>query len=120
MHIWDDWAAADGELGPVYGAQWRSWPAADGTHVDQISDVIEQMRCNPDSRRLLVVAWNPAALRILLSRPDTSAGNGSEPPSEAERAAGRYSWDMVTDGYEELFNRLTGKGADPARQTADG
>ena len=56
--IWDEWADADGELGPVYGVQWRSWPAADGRHIDQISQVLEQIRANPDSRRLIVSAWN--------------------------------------------------------------
>ena len=56
--IWDEWAAADGDLGPVYGVQWRSWPTPDGGHVDQISGVLEQLRTNPDSRRMLVSAWN--------------------------------------------------------------
>ncbi len=56
--IWDEWADADGELGPVYGVQWRSWPSPDGGHIDQISQVLEQIRCNPDSRRLIVSAWN--------------------------------------------------------------
>src|SRR5690348_12950404 len=58
--IWDEWADAKGELGPVYGYQWRSWPAADGRHIDQVSQVIEQIRRNPDSRRLIVSAWNVA------------------------------------------------------------
>jgi len=62
VRIWDAWATEDGELGPVYGRQWRAWPRADDGDVDQISDVIDQIRSNPDSRRLLVVAWNPAAL----------------------------------------------------------
>jgi len=56
--IWDEWAAPDGELGPVYGVQWRSWPTPDGGHVDQISRVLEQLRTDPDSRRMLVSAWN--------------------------------------------------------------
>src|SRR4029450_5307014 len=56
--IWDEWADADGELGPVYGHQWRSWPAPDGRHIDQIAEVIDQIRRNPDSRRLIVSAWN--------------------------------------------------------------
>ena len=56
--IWDEWADAEGNLGPVYGYQWRSWPAADGRHIDQISQVLEQLRKNPDSRRLIVSAWN--------------------------------------------------------------
>lgn len=58
--IWDEWADANGDLGPVYGAQWRSWPARDGTTIDQLSDVITRIRKNPDSRRLIVTAWNPA------------------------------------------------------------
>ena len=56
--IWDEWADANGELGPVYGAQWRSWPTADGETVDQIAGVVEMIRRNPDSRRLIVSAWN--------------------------------------------------------------
>jgi len=56
--IWDEWADANGELGPVYGYQWRSWPAADGRHIDQISAVIEQIKRDPDSRRHIVSAWN--------------------------------------------------------------
>jgi thymidylate synthase len=60
--IWDEWADAHGELGPVYGYQWRSWPAPDGRHIDQMSQVIEQIRKNPDSRRLIVSAWNVADL----------------------------------------------------------
>ena len=58
--IWDEWADEQGELGPVYGHQWRSWPAADGRHIDQISKVLEEIRRNPDSRRLIVSAWNVA------------------------------------------------------------
>ena len=58
--IWDEWADAKGELGPVYGYQWRSWPAPDGAHIDQIAQVVEQIRRNPDSRRLIVSAWNVA------------------------------------------------------------
>jgi len=56
--IWDEWARPDGELGPVYGVQWRSWPTPDGGHIDQMSQVLEQIRTNPDSRRLIVSAWN--------------------------------------------------------------
>jgi thymidylate synthase len=60
--IWDEWADDAGELGPVYGVQWRSWPAPDGRKIDQISQVVEQIRRNPDSRRLIVSAWNVAEL----------------------------------------------------------
>jgi thymidylate synthase len=60
--IWDEWADADGDLGPIYGYQWRSWPAPDGRHIDQLADVIDAIKANPDSRRLLVSAWNVADL----------------------------------------------------------
>jgi thymidylate synthase len=60
VNIWNEWADASGDLGPVYGHQWRSWPAPDGHKIDQISDVIDQIRRNPDSRRLIVSAWNVA------------------------------------------------------------
>ena len=56
--IWDEWARPDGDLGPVYGVQWRSWPTPDGGHIDQMTQVLEQIRANPDSRRLIVSAWN--------------------------------------------------------------
>lgn len=58
--IWDEWADANGDLGPVYGAQWRSWPAPNGEHIDQIANLLKQLRTNPNSRRLIVSAWNPA------------------------------------------------------------
>ncbi len=60
VSIWDEWADADGDLGPIYGYQWRSWPTPDGRHVDQITQVVEQLRANPDSRRHIVSAWNVA------------------------------------------------------------
>ncbi len=60
--IWDEWADENGELGPIYGYQWRSWPTPDGRHVDQISQVVEQLRNDPDSRRMIVSAWNVAQL----------------------------------------------------------
>ena len=62
VRIWNEWADEDGELGPVYGVQWRSWPTPDGEHIDQISSVLEQLKQNPDSRRLLVSAWNVSEL----------------------------------------------------------
>ena len=60
--IWDEWAAPDGDLGPVYGVQWRSWPTPDGGHIDQIAQVVEQLKNNPNSRRIIVSAWNVAEL----------------------------------------------------------
>ena len=67
--IWDEWADENGDLGPVYGAQWRSWPTPDGGVIDQISDVVEQIRTNPDSRRLIVSAWNPADIPTMALAP---------------------------------------------------
>lgn len=60
--IWDEWAREDGDLGPVYGVQWRSWPTPDGGHIDQIAEVVKQLKSNPDSRRIIVSAWNVADL----------------------------------------------------------
>lgn len=62
VSIWDEWADAKGDLGPVYGYQWRSWPAPDGRHIDQVSQVLAQLKSNPDSRRMIVSAWNVADL----------------------------------------------------------
>ena len=62
VSIWDEWADAQGNLGPVYGYQWRSWPTPDGGHIDQIKQVIETLKSNPDSRRIIVSAWNVADL----------------------------------------------------------
>jgi thymidylate synthase len=67
--IWDEWADAEGELGPIYGYQWRSWPAPNGQHIDQISGVIEEIQRNPHSRRLLVSAWNVADLEKMALAP---------------------------------------------------
>ena len=67
--IWDEWADADGDLGPVYGVQWRSWPAPDGGHIDQIAELIENLKSNPDSRRHLVSAWNVSELNDMALLP---------------------------------------------------
>lgn len=67
--IWDEWADENGDLGPVYGYQWRSWPAPGGESIDQISQLVEQIRSNPDSRRLLVSAWNPAEVERMALPP---------------------------------------------------
>ena len=69
VHIWDDWADDQGELGPVYGSQWRSWPAPDGSTIDQIGRVIEQIKTNPNSRRLIVSAWNVAEVEQMALPP---------------------------------------------------
>jgi thymidylate synthase len=62
VSIWDEWADDNGELGPIYGKQWRNWPSADGRHIDQLSHVLQQLKSNPDSRRILVSAWNVGEL----------------------------------------------------------
>ncbi|MET0448403.1 MAG: thymidylate synthase [Aeromicrobium sp.] len=67
--IWDEWAAEDGDLGPIYGYQWRSWPAPNGQHIDQLAQVIEQIRVNPNSRRHVVSAWNVADLDAMALMP---------------------------------------------------
>ena len=69
IHIWDEWADENGDLGPVYGAQWRSWPTPDGEHIDQIKAVIETLKRDPDSRRIIVNAWNVADLSKMALTP---------------------------------------------------
>jgi thymidylate synthase len=82
VSIWDEWATEEGELGPVYGHQWRSWPNSDGTTIDQITDVIHQIKTNPDSRRLIVSAWNPSVLPDASMSPveNAAAGKQALPP----------------------------------------
>ncbi|MCU7918029.1 MAG: thymidylate synthase [Candidatus Thiodiazotropha sp. (ex Epidulcina cf. delphinae)] len=69
VSIWDEWADENGDLGPVYGYQWRSWPAPEGGRIDQISQLVQQIRQNPDSRRLIVSAWNPAQVEHMALPP---------------------------------------------------
>ncbi|MEJ2059906.1 MAG: thymidylate synthase [Gammaproteobacteria bacterium] len=69
VSIWDEWADENGELGPIYGYQWRSWPAPDGRHIDQIAQVVDQLKRNPDSRRIIVSAWNVADLDAMALAP---------------------------------------------------
>ncbi|HVR50321.1 MAG TPA: thymidylate synthase [Pseudorhodoferax sp.] len=69
VSIWDEWAREDGDLGPVYGVQWRSWPTPDGGHIDQIAEVVKQLKTNPDSRRIIVSAWNVADLSKMALMP---------------------------------------------------
>lgn len=78
VSIWDGWATEDGELGPVYGEQWRSWKTHDGRVVDQISDVLTEIKRNPDSRRLVVSAWNPAVLPDPAISPSDNAALGRQ------------------------------------------
>ena len=69
VSIWDEWADENGNLGPVYGSQWRSWPCADGRHIDQIINIISQLKTNPDSRRIIVSAWNVAEIENMALPP---------------------------------------------------
>ena len=69
VRIWDEWADENGNLGPVYGSQWRSWPSANGTHIDQITKLIDQIKSNPDSRRLIVSAWNVSEIENMALPP---------------------------------------------------
>ncbi|MDF3078500.1 MAG: thymidylate synthase [Sphingobacteriaceae bacterium] len=69
VSIWDEWADENGELGPVYGSQWRSWPTPDGRHIDQIAQVVNQLKTNPDSRRIIVSAWNVAEIENMTLPP---------------------------------------------------
>ncbi|MFT6897740.1 MAG: thymidylate synthase [Paraglaciecola sp.] len=78
VKIWDEWATDDGELGPVYGEQWRSWQGTSGETIDQISQLIEQIKHNPDSRRLLVSAWNPTVLPDAKMSPQENAAQGRQ------------------------------------------
>lgn len=78
VNIWNEWATVDGELGPVYGKQWRSWEGTDGQVVDQIQDLIEQLKHNPDSRRMLISAWNPTVLPDTHFSPRENAGKGRQ------------------------------------------
>jgi thymidylate synthase len=91
VSIWDEWADDDGELGPVYGYQWRSWPTPDGRHVDQIAHVLEQLRTNPDSRRHLVSAWNVAELDQMALPPCHTLFQFYVAPPAAPGGRGRLS-----------------------------
>ena len=76
VRIWDEWATEDGELGPVYGAQWRNWVAADGRHIDQVTQLLKDLEDRPDSRRHIVSAWNPALLPDETKSPRDNAAAG--------------------------------------------
>ena len=91
VSIWDEWAAPDGSLGPVYGVQWRSWPAPDGTHIDQIAQVVQQIKANPDSRRLIVSAWNVAELPQMALAPCHALFQFYVAPGDSPAARGRLS-----------------------------
>ena len=91
VSIWDEWAREDGELGPVYGVQWRSWPTANGGHIDQIAQVIDTLKTNPDSRRIIVSAWNVAELDQMALMPCHAFFQFYVAPALAADARGRLS-----------------------------
>ena len=89
--IWNEWARPDGELGPVYGVQWRSWPKPDGGHIDQIAEVVKQLKTNPDSRRIIVSAWNVAALPEMALMPCHAFFQFYVAPAQRPGGRGRLS-----------------------------
>jgi len=97
--IWDEWADEHGELGPVYGRQWRAWPAADGRTIDQIAQAVERLRTDPDSRRIMVSAWNVASSSVCASCPVTRSSSSTRPPGAVLSALpaqrGRFYWGTV-------------------------
>ena len=91
VSIWDDWARADGELGPVYGYQWRSWPAPGGGHIDQIAEVLRQLKATPDSRRIIVSAWNVADIPKMALAPCHAFFQFYVAPGSSPAARGKLS-----------------------------
>ena len=94
VSIWDEWAGPDGDLGPVYGVQWRSWPTPDGGHIDQISEVLKTIRTNPDSRRMIISAWNVAELDKMALMPCHAFFQFYVAPAESGGAPRRLSCQM--------------------------
>ena len=91
VSIWDEWARADGDLGPVYGVQWRSWPTPDGGHIDQIAQVVDTLKKNPDSRRIIVSAWNVAELDKMALMPCHAFFQFYVAPSQVAGEPGKLS-----------------------------
>jgi thymidylate synthase len=89
--IWDEWAREDGDLGPVYGVQWRSWPTPDGQHIDQIAELMKTLKSNPDSRRMMVSAWNVADLSKMALMPCHAFFQFYVAPSTTPHGKGRLS-----------------------------
>jgi thymidylate synthase len=89
--IWNEWAKPDGDLGPVYGVQWRSWPTSDGGHIDQIAEVVKQLKTNPDSRRIIVSAWNVGELSKMALMPCHAFFQFYVAPPESPAARGKLS-----------------------------
>ena len=91
VSIWNEWAKPDGDLGPVYGVQWRSWPTPDGGHIDQIAEVVKQLRNNPDSRRIIVSAWNVGELSKMALVPCHAFFQFYVAPPDSPSARGKLS-----------------------------
>ncbi len=91
VKIWNEWAGPDGDLGPVYGVQWRNWPTPDGGHIDQIAEVVKQLKTNPDSRRIIVSAWNVAELHKMALVPCHAFFQFYVAPSAEPGVPGRLS-----------------------------
>ena len=91
VSIWNEWAGPGGDLGPVYGVQWRSWPTPDGGHIDQIAEVVKQLKTNPDSRRIIVSAWNVADLSSMALMPCHALFQFYVTPGDTPAARGRLS-----------------------------
>ncbi len=89
--IWNEWAKPDGDLGPVYGVQWRSWPTPEGGHIDQIAEVVKQLKTNPDSRRIIVSAWNVAELSKMALLPCHAFFQFYVAPADSPSARGKLS-----------------------------
>ena len=89
--IWNEWATPDGDLGPIYGVQWRNWPTPDGGHIDQIAEVVRQLKTNPDSRRIIVSAWNVAELPRMALMPCHAFFQFYVAPANSPSARGRLS-----------------------------
>ena len=93
--IWDEWAREDGDLGPVYGVQWRSWPTPDGGHIDQIEEVIRTLKTNPDSRRIIVSAWNVAELSKMALMPCHAFFQFYVAPAQTPGGKGKLSCQFI-------------------------
>ena len=107
VSIWDEWATEGGDLGPLYGAQWRSWPTPDGGAIDQLTEVIESIKVRPDSRRLLVSAWNPSLLPDESQSPQDNARSGRMAPRSAS-----YSFFQFYVADNQLSCQLYQRSAD--------
>ena len=114
--IWDEWADDNGDLGPVYGRQWRSWPTPDGGPIDQMTDVVAEIRRNPNSRRLIVTAWNPAENDLMALSPchclfQFYVADGALSCRLYQRSGGRVSWRAVQHRFLRAANAHGGASA---------